>query len=42
VPTDPYVFLGVALVLAAVTMSACSIPAARAMRIDPAVTLRAE
>ena len=41
-PTDPIVFVSVALLLAAVTTLACSIPARRAMRIDPAVTLRAD
>ncbi|MEO8372516.1 MAG: ABC transporter permease [Candidatus Solibacter sp.] len=41
-PTDPFVFLSVAFLLAAVTTLACCIPARRAMRIDPAVTLRAD
>ncbi|MCX6631234.1 MAG: ADOP family duplicated permease, partial [Candidatus Solibacter sp.] len=42
VPSDPYVFLSVALLLGGVILLACSVPARRAMRIDPAVTLRGE
>lgn len=41
-PHDPTTLGAVALVLAAVGVSACWLPAARAARVDPAVALRAE
>jgi putative ABC transport system permease protein len=39
---DPVTFVSVAFVLALVAMAACYIPARRAMRTDPSVTLRYE
>lgn len=40
-PLDPAVFGAVALVVAAVAMLATAVPARRASRVDPAVTLKA-
>jgi putative ABC transport system permease protein len=39
---DPFTFGGVAILLVAVAVAACLIPAQRAMRVDPMVSLRYE
>jgi predicted permease len=41
-PHDPVTFLGVAVLMAAIGILACWVPALRASRIDPAITMRAE
>jgi ABC-type antimicrobial peptide transport system permease subunit len=40
-PHDPTTFIGVAVMMAAIGIVACWIPALRAARIDPAITMRA-
>jgi ABC-type antimicrobial peptide transport system permease subunit len=39
---DPVTYIGVIVVLGLVSILACSVPAWRAARVDPAITLRAE
>jgi predicted permease len=40
-PHDPVTFAGVAAMMAAIGLAACWVPALRASRIDPAITMRA-
>jgi ABC-type lipoprotein release transport system permease subunit len=41
-PNDPLTFIGVALLLLAVGLTATWIPSRRGTRVDPVITMRAE
>jgi len=41
-PIEPFTYLSALILLAAITLLACYIPARRAMRVDPMVALRYE
>jgi predicted permease len=41
-PHDPATFIGVAVLMGAIGIGACWIPALRAARVDPAITMRAQ
>ena len=40
--TDPLTFVSISVLLTIVTITACAIPARRAMRMDPSISLRRE
>ncbi len=41
-PRDPVTFIGITVLLGAIAIVACLVPALKAARVDPMTTLRAE